>query len=243
MVKSSTIKPELPDLPSLEERIPEALAKARAIIHGLNANPPQPILLCLWQELYAVFHSLKGLTKILRSTPPLVDNVVGICECLASIAHGSALPGANSTQLLRTCLSALEKNSVADSALADLAASFSRCPSHADRLREIPKILTQPSESISKLAWVTSQENWRSITVEEEILLGEFPKWNERAHAITKAFTSRFPACLVHVAPQLQLGDGHTVHAIAWAACEPTGLVDLEASLRSEYPNSRVQRR
>lgn len=241
MAKSSTKKPELPDLPSLEERIPEAITRLQGMVLRLPTLKAKPILLQEWQRTYALLHGLKGLTKLLPGPPELATTLVAASDFFGRVAHGDWIPTSSAVAelaALADCLGARGKDGT--KTLSRLETAMALCPDHMARLKLIPSIVSQPPDLITKIAWAAKEEKWQTITAEAKVQLELFPDWSRRAHDTVENSVGEL-GCVVHVAPQLQMGDGTVVHAILWAAADPAKIPSLEEAIRGEFPDTVVR--
>lgn len=220
---------DLPELPSLRERLPELTEQILSSLKYLEveSRPQMPA----WDAIYQKAHTLKGLINILPCDQELADSLEGFTEFFSELCRGKYDP--NNPRELRTTLNCIVEALQRGESIAALVQELLlNQKTRVAFVGSLPFSLPFPDPRVSR-RWEEAQDlGYVCFFLEEEIPLAQVVEWRKKLMQLLADKTEGH-AFIIHSLPFV-FSEGTRLIRI-WAACASPRAIDLTA----EFPKAR----
>ncbi|MGZ3737531.1 MAG: hypothetical protein ACXVC0_21375, partial [Bdellovibrionota bacterium] len=223
-------KPELPaspELPNFSDRLPDLTQVLRQAGRELAEAKPAQSYVPYFEDVYAVAHSLKGVTRILSCPKPMEDFIIDLNVGLVRALSGTAVCRKlkESGAVLIAMADAHDIDHPAEASdlgllkgkLDELFSLYSEDVAHEARLNDVPPHLFYVNEFVSKKAREITLLNLNHTVVEAEALLDDIPLWRTQLNeALVSPEFGR--GMVVNFLPFLNSEGSRSLKLWAWVA-------------------------
>ncbi len=243
------ILPDVPELPNFSDRLPDLTQALRQVGRDLAESRPNQSYIPYFEDVYAVSHSLKGVTRILACPKGMEDFILDFNAVLVLALSGSSLcrklPDAGA--LLQRMADLLDRERPAETAdlsalgenIAAFRALFTEDLPHEARVAEIPPHLFYVNEYVSKKAREITLLNMNHCVVEDEALLDEIPLWRTQLNeALLSHEFGR--GLVVNFLPFLSPEGSRSLKLWAWVAAPTFSRAGLKQRIKEIMPKATL---
>jgi hypothetical protein len=238
-----------PELPNFSDRLPDLTQVLRQSGRDLGEAKPNQTYVPYFEDVYAVSHSLKGVTRILSCPKPMEDFILDLNALLLRTLSGAdvcrKLKEAGS--LFQELADLLDRDLPAETAdmpalnarLGGLAALLQTDLEHEARLAEIPPHLFYVNELVSKKAREITLLKMNHAVVEDEARLDDIPLWRTQLNeALVSPEFGR--GMVVNFLPFLSPEGSRTLKLWAWVAAASYTRASLKQRIKEVMPKSTL---
>lgn len=239
---------EAPDLPRFSDRLPDLVHILGITGSSLLRAKTTQSYLPYWEDIYAIAHSLKGVSQILLCDQRLQQFIFRFCDFLSdgltekSICRKVHEAGSRFSSLSEI----LDKEQLHDinfetlnSTMDELNALYDQDLNHEQRLAEIPRHLFYVNEFVSKKAREISLLHLNHCSVEEEILLDEVALWRTQLNEALQA-EDFGRGMIVNFLPFLSPEGSRQLKVWAWVAAATHSRAALKQRLKEFMPKISI---
>lgn len=239
---------EEPNLPKFQDRLPDLISCLRQCGGELSAANTKQSYIPYWEDIYAIAHNLKGVTRILPTHPEMVKFIVKFTDILHLALAGDRVCRENKKcgSLFQKIAAQLDSDqSINFASLLELCTELEGMltldKNHEERLAEIPSHLFYVNEFVSKKSREIKILDLHSCVVEDEILLEEIPFWRTQLNeALVHHEFGR--GLLVNFLPFLSSEGSKNLKVWAWVAAASHSRASLKQRLKEIMPKVKLGR-
>jgi hypothetical protein len=241
--------PVSPELPNFSDRLPDLTQALRQAGRDLADTKPSQSYIPYFEDVYAVAHSLKGVTRILACPKPMEDFILELNVALVRALSGPSLcrklPEAGA--LFLSMADALDRDSPAETTdvaalgtkLRGLGDLYSQDIDHEARLAEIPPHLFYVNDFVSKKAREITLLHLNHCVVEDEARLDDIPLWRTQLNeALLAPEFGR--GMVVNFLPFLSPEGSRTLKLWAWIAASSYSRASLKQRIKEVMPKATI---
>lgn len=237
---------EEPNLPKFQDRLPDLISCLRQCGGELAKANNKQSYIPYWEDVYAIAHNLKGVTRILPTPPEMVKFIERFTDILHSALAGDRVCRENkqSGTIFQKMASLLDSDgNIGFSSLQELCSELEKLltvdKNHEERLAEIPSHLFYVNEFVSKKSREIKILDLHSCVVEDEILLEEIPFWRTQLNeALIHQEFGR--GILVNFLPFLSSEGSKNLKVWAWVAAASHSRASLKQRLKEIMPKVKL---
>ena len=241
--------PDNPDLPNFSDRLPDLTQALRQAGRELAEAKPNQSYIPYFEDVYAVAHSLKGVTRILSCPKPMEDFIVemnvGLVRALSGPSICRQLPETSAVFLAMA--NALDLERPAESAdipllrskLDELFTLYTQDMEHEARLADVPPHLFYVSDFVSKKAREITLLGMNHCVVEAEARLDDIPLWRTQLNeALVSPEFGR--GIVVNFLPFLSPEGSRSLKLWAWVAAASYSRAGLKQRIKELMPKASI---
>jgi hypothetical protein len=241
--------PPSPDLPNFSDRLPDLTQALRQAGRDLAEAKPNQSYIPYFEDVYAISHSLKGVTRILSCPKPMEDFILDLNVALVRTLSGTAIcrklhEAGALFESMATHLDCDDPAQAADTAglaaaLAKLCELYEEDLDHDARLAEIPPHLFYVNDFVSKKAREITLLHLNHCVVEDEARLDDIPLWRTQLNeALNSPEFGR--GMVVNFLPFLSPEGSRTLKLWAWVAAATYSRAGLKQRVKEVMPKATI---
>lgn len=207
-----------------------------------NASVNTVSAFSIFEQIYALVHSLKGVSKILGASEKEAKFIGKFSDALSALLRDNrAIPEQDFHKVTDALDEMLDSApaKIAKDTLAWLHERAEAFPEHAERLLQNPEFPTPVSEVISKKVFIARTLGLEIVQVSADCPLLEFPAWletlKEQVHSLQGSLNS-----WIHASPQIDTKNSGLVKAHAWLCLPKTEWVFFQRELVLRVRNIEI---
>ena len=241
--------PVNPGLPNFSDRLPDLTQVLRQAGRDLSEAKATQSYIPFFEDVYAVAHSLKGVTRILSCPKPMEDLIIELNVRLVRALSGTSvcrkLPETGAIFL--TMAQALDIDRPAEEAdlallageLEKLAALYSEDLAHEARLADVPAHLFYVNDFVSKKAREITLLNLNHCVAEAEARLDDIPLWRTQLNEAL-ACPEFGRGMVVNFLPFLSSEGSRSLKLWAWVAAASHSRASLKQRIKDLLPKVTI---
>jgi hypothetical protein len=237
------------ELPTFSDRLPDLTQALRQAGRDLSESKPAQSYIPCFEDIYAVSHTLKGVTRILACPKPMEDFIIDLNATLVRALSGTAIcrRHEDAGKTLREMADLLDRERPAETAdtaalaagLAALSASYSEDVAHDARIAEIPPHLFYVNEFVSKKSREITLLKLNHTVVEDEALLDDIPLWRTQLNEAL-VFGEWGRGLVVNFLPFLSPEGSRSLKLWAWVAAGSHSRASLKQRIKDILPRASL---
>jgi hypothetical protein len=246
---SSSELPVNPGLPNFSDRLPDLTQALRQAGRELSEAKATQSYIPYFEDVYAVAHSLKGVTRILSCPKPMEDLIIDLNVRLVHALSGTAVCRnlTETGKVFESMANALDIDRPAEEAdlgllsgeINKLAALYSEDVGHEARLADVPAHLFYVNDFVSKKAREITLLNLNHCVAEAEARLDDIPLWRTQLNeALVCPEFGR--GMVVNFLPFLSSEGSRTLRLWAWVAAASHSRASLKQRVKDLLPKVTI---
>ncbi|HEY8280448.1 MAG TPA: hypothetical protein VIH99_12540 [Bdellovibrionota bacterium] len=238
-----------PKLPNFNDRLPDLTTVLRQAGRDLAQSKPAQSYIPYFEDIFAVAHTLKGVTKLLQCPAPMEKFVVELCDALSNALVGTKVSRKNKEtgEAFVAMAEAMDCDQPADTAkisvlmenLQKVVSLFTDDQGHEERLKDTPSHLFYVNEFVSKKAREITLLKLNHCVVEDESLLDDIPLWRTQLNeALLSPEFGR--GLVVNFLPFLSPEGSRVLKIWVWIAAASHSRASLKQRIKDTMPKATI---